>query len=210
MNAENQNYLNIQLAIAQNELDYQRTLKSQIAELMVNYPDAGISYDMTYDQAIGLARNAASAQQAWERSIREQQLAIQRAGVTGTVLQPGTAEFWADSLARSAMMSGGVIDTSNLPPDIQKDTEQLTLIIRSAQAKMKDVEWLRQSGITEDVLSASGVPEATIEQVFPTTKITPTGAGEIFAQVLGLGERESAFINTIKSAGQSIVNWWIG
>jgi hypothetical protein len=83
-------------------------LKSQIAELMVNYPDAGISYNMTYDQAIGLARNAASAQQAWQRSIQEQQLAISRAGagIGAPLTTAGLNVSNFDDLMNAALQSG--------------------------------------------------------------------------------------------------------
>jgi hypothetical protein len=214
MNAENQNYLNIQLQVAQNELDYQRNIKSQIAQLMVTYPDAGISYDMSFDQALNLARSAASQQQAWERSIQEQQLEIQRLAAEreeGTSLSTSVSDYWANILALNAIDNNGKIDTSILPADIQKDTNQLTTVLQGAQSKLKDVNWLKSSGVPIEKLKAAGIPQETINTIYPPApQPTPVGAGEVFAQMLGLGERTSSILTTIKKVPNAIVKWWTG
>lgn len=214
MNAENQNYLNIQLQVAQNELDYQRNIKSQIAQLMVTYPDAGISYDMSFDQALNLARSAASQQQAWERSIQEQQLAIQRQSVSGTSLSTSAIDYWADLVALEMLNNQGMVNAnvlSILPADIQKDTNKLTAVLQGAQSKVTDVNWLKSSGVPADTLKAAKVPEEKIQQIYPPApQPTPVGAGEVFAQMLGLGERTSSILTTIKKVPNAIVKWWTG
>ena len=206
MNAENQNYLNIQLQVAQNELDYQRNIKSQIAQLMVTYPDAGISYDMSFDQALNLARSAASQQQAWERSIQEQQLAIQRAAGGkggGTSLSTSAIDYWADLAALEMLNNQGMVNAnvlSILPADIHKDTNTLTAVIQKAQAKAKDVNWLKSSGVSADVMREAKVPEEKIQQIYPPSKVAPIERLRQFGET----------IRSIPTIPKKVYNWFMG
>lgn len=207
MNAENQNYLNIQLQVAQNELDYQRNIKSQIAQLMVTYPDAGISYDMSFDQALNLARSAASQQQAWERSIQEQQLEIQRLAAGreggGTSLSTSAIDYWADLAALEMLNNQGMVNAnvlSILPADIHKDTNTLTAVIQKAQAKAKDVNWLKSSGVSADVMREAKVPEEKIQQIYPPSKVAPIERLRQFGET----------IRSIPTIPKKVYNWFMG
>ncbi len=209
MNAENQNYLNIQLQVAQNELEYQRNIKSQIAQLMIAYPDAGISYDMSYDQALNLARSAASQQQAWERSIQEQQLEIQRQSVSGTSLSTSAIDYWADLVALEMLNNQGMVNAnvlSILPADIQKDTNKLTAVLQGAQSKVTDVNWLKSSGVPADTLKEAKVPEEKIQQIYPPAPPKPSKVGTAVETILK--GATSLAVDVLKMK-KSIINWFI-
>ncbi len=204
MNAENQNYLNIQLQVAQNELEYQRSIKSQIAELMIAYPDAGINYNMSYDQALNLAKSASSKQQAFERNLQLQQLALQRQSVSGPSLSTSTTDYWANLVALEMLNNKGMINAnvlSILPADIQKDTNTLTAVIQKAQAKAKDVNWLKSSGVSADVMRAAKVPESKIQQIYPPKeKVAPIERLRQFGET----------IRSIPTIPKKVYNWFMG